>query len=101
MVIPTVGIVVSEDDRGAVPEGRLFERVHDVHHKRLLVQGIRVAGMRILIGRGFQEAYRCQIPRLQRIEEVVDVVLMVCRIAVNPMFATLVGRVCARFCVLA
>src|SRR5262249_45745430 len=50
------------------------------HQEVLLVERIGVAGMAILEGRGLEEAYRRQVAGVERVEEVVDVVLMVARL---------------------
>ena len=46
-------------------------------HELLFQQRIGVARMTVHVGRRFEEADRRQVARIQRVEEVVDVVLVV------------------------
>jgi len=48
-VVPTVGIIPSDDDRRVLPLLRLHEGVDDVHDKDLFVDRIRIGGMAVLV----------------------------------------------------
>ena len=75
--------------------GRLLQEVDGVHDERLLVERIGVAGVAILIAGGLQEADRREVAGVDRVKEVVHVVLVVAGVAVAVRSsATEVGRVC-------
>src|SRR5437868_12566674 len=77
VVVPAVGIVIGDNYRRAVPKRRRLKRVNSVHEEGLLIERIRVHGMSVLVGRGFQETYGWQISRIQGFEKVGDVVLVI------------------------
>ena len=79
MIVPAVGVIVHNDDRGAAPAGLQFEEVDGIDDKGLLIQRIGVPGMAVLIGWRLQEADCGKVACRDRSEEVVDIVLVVCR----------------------
>src|SRR5947209_12146529 len=78
MIVPTIGIIPGNHNCGLVPLLGLLQQVDDVDDKRLLVQRTRVTRVTILEARSFQVADCRKISGLDCVEEVVDVVLMVC-----------------------
>ncbi|ABA52723.1 hypothetical protein BURPS1710b_A2343 [Burkholderia pseudomallei 1710b] len=77
MVVPAVRVVIRDDHRGARPVGLLLQEVDDLRHELLLVERIRVAGVRVLRGGRLQEADRREVARLHGREEVVRIVLVI------------------------
>ena len=59
----------------------LLQKIDHIHHECLLVERIGISGMAILESGRLQEAYRRKVTGFQRVEEVLDIVLMVGRIA--------------------
>ncbi len=81
MIVPAVGIVVGDDDRGAGPVGALLQEVDGVDDERLLVERIGVAGVSVLVAGRLQEADGGKVARGDGVEEVVSIVLVVAGIA--------------------
>ena len=80
VVVPAVGIVIGDDHRRVRPFGALLQRIDDAHDESLLVDGVGIAGMSILIGRRLEEAHGRKIPRVERVEKVMNVIGMIRRI---------------------
>ena len=55
VVIPAVGVVVQDHDRGVVPIRRLLQEVDHVDDERLLVEWIGVSGVTVLISGRFRK----------------------------------------------
>ena len=51
MVVPAVGVVVGDDDRGVLPIGQLLQGVDRLDEELLLVERVGVAGVTVLVGR--------------------------------------------------
>ena len=71
MVVPTVGVIVEDDYRRALPGGLLLQEVDQRNQKGLLIQRIGVSGMAVLVGLRLDEADRREIARLNGTLEVV------------------------------
>src|SRR6266568_2922666 len=76
VVVPAVGVVVGDHDRGGPPELGLLDLVDRVHQEVLLVQRVGVAGVAVLVLRRLQEADRRHVPGAERGVEVRQVVLV-------------------------
>src|SRR6202034_2859823 len=83
VVVPAVRVVVSDNHSVVCPVLRLLQGIDDSGHERLLVQRIGVASVAVLVARGLQEADGGKIAGLDRVEEVVGIVLVICRVAVD------------------
>ncbi len=70
MVVPTVGVIVQDDHRRALPRRLLLQEVDQRNQEGLLVQRIGVSGMAVLKGLRLDEAYRREIARLNGTLEV-------------------------------
>src|SRR5208283_6081211 len=81
MIVPAVGVVPVDDDCRARPIGQLRQEVDDVHDELLLVNGVRIAGVAFLIAGRFQEADLRVISSVNRVKEIMDVVLVISRVA--------------------
>src|SRR5262249_37495705 len=77
VIVPAVRIIVHDDDGRAAPIVGLLDCVDGCYDELLLIERVRVAGVAVLVGRGFQEANRWQIAVLEGGEEIGDVVLVV------------------------
>ncbi len=77
----------------------LLQEVDDLNDESLLIQRVRIACMAVLVPRSLQKAYRREVPRFYRGEEVVRIVLMVRLIVVEPIVRTDEGRRCFGFAV--
>ena len=77
MVVPAVRVVVRDHDRRRLPVAALLDGGDDLDDERLLVDGIGVARVPVLVGRRLQVADGGEVAALQRVEEVVAVVLVV------------------------
>ena len=80
MVVPAVGVVIEDDHGDLRPFRALLQRVDDMHEEILLVERVGIAGMAVLERRCLQEAHRRQVVGTERIEEVVNVVIVVGRL---------------------
>ena len=67
---------------GVRPFRPLLEKVDHLNDKVLFVERRRVAGMSILISRGFQVADGREVSGIHGVKEVVDVVLVIGGVAV-------------------
>lgn len=81
MVIPAVRIIVVDDDGRVRPIRRALEQIDHVHDERLFVDGIGVAGVAILESGSFQIAHGGHVASADGGVEIIDVVLMIRRIA--------------------
>ena len=70
VIVPTVGIVPRDDDRGFIPFRQRLQKIHRVDDERLLIQGRRIARVTVLRAVGLQVAYRRQISRQGRLLEI-------------------------------
>src|SRR5258706_8492168 len=77
MVVPSIGIVVHDSDRGAAPLGPGLQEVDYVDQESLLIQRIGITGMPVLVSRGLEEAHCREIACLDRGIKVVQVIIMV------------------------
>src|SRR5205823_3224259 len=77
VVVPAVGVVVGDDDRGRRPELGLLQLVDLLREEGLLVQRVGVARVTVLVLARLEVADGRQVPRLQRGVEVGQVVLVV------------------------
>ena len=77
VVVPAVGIVVSDNHRGGIPLRGILQLVYVVGDKGLLVQRIRIAGVAVLVVSGLQEGHGRQVALLDCGVEVLQVVLVV------------------------
>src|SRR6266852_1032406 len=78
MVIPAVGVVISDNDRGVLPCLQLLKMVDSLDHKGLLRQRIRIARVAILESTGLYETDCGQMSRIGGRPEVNQVILVVC-----------------------
>src|SRR5580698_2853544 len=83
VIVPTVGVVIRDDDGGAGPVRRLLERVDHGDHPGLLIERVGVTGVAILIARRLQERDGGKNALAQRGEEIRGVVLVVGRTGVS------------------
>ena len=83
VVIPAVRVVVGDDHGGVGPVLLLLQEVDNVDDERLLVERIGVAGVAVLVARRLEEADCRKVAGVNGVEEVVRVVLVVCRVAVD------------------
>ena len=83
VVIPSVGVVISDDHSGVRPILLLLQEVDHGGHECLLVQRIRVARVAILITGRLEEADGGKVAGVDRVVEVMHVVLMIRRVSVN------------------
>ena len=95
MVVPAIGVVVGDDHRGVLPVRLLLQEVDDVDDEGLLVQRIGVAGVAVLVAGRLEEADGREIAGVDRIVEVMHVVLVVCAVTVAADLCAEVGRVCS------
>src|SRR5262249_569546 len=77
MVVPTIGVIVEDEDSRILPFRTPHEEVDRFDHERLFIQRIRVLGVTVLESGGLQERDLRHVARVHRIEEIVDVVLMI------------------------
>ena len=77
VVVPAIGIVISDDDCGGIPLRGVLQLVDVVGDKRLLIQRIGVASVAILVVGGLEEGDGRQIALLDGGIEVREVVLVV------------------------
>src|SRR5258708_1910125 len=77
MIVPSVRIVISDNDQRAVPLRTRLDEVDRVDDKSLLVERSGVARMAVLKAIGLQERYRGKVARAHRVEEVMQVILMI------------------------
>src|SRR5882724_10502878 len=77
VVIPAIGVVIHNYDRGALPLWSGLQAVDDIHHKTLFVELIRVPWMSIVHTLGFQVANRRKLPIGYSSPEIREVILMI------------------------
>src|SRR5208282_3174632 len=77
MIIPTVGVVVGDDNRGALPLGRLFQKVDHVDDIGLFVQRIGITGVAVLNRDGFQEADCGHVAGRDGRGEILDIIFVI------------------------
>src|SRR5260370_19834084 len=83
MVVPSIGIVVHDDDRCAAPLGPRLQEVDHIDHEGLLIQWVGITSMPVLGSRRLEETYRREIARLHRSVKVVYIIIVVCRTALS------------------
>src|SRR6202167_5619416 len=83
VLIPAVGLVISDDYGGARPILLLLQEVDDGGDEGRLVQRIGVTGVTVLITRSRKEADRGEVAGVDSVVEIVSVVLVICRVAVD------------------
>src|SRR5277367_2220662 len=83
VVIPAVGVVISDDYGGARPILLLLQEVDDGGDEGLLVQRIGVAGVTVLITRSLKVADRGEVAGVDSVVEIVSVVLVIGWVAIN------------------
>src|SRR5258708_31654987 len=76
MVVPSVGVVIHDYHRRAVPSGQLFQKVDRIYQESVLVQRVGVSGVAVLIAGCLQETHCRQIASGRRAEETISVVLV-------------------------
>src|SRR5580704_1374262 len=81
MIVPTVGVVVGDDDGGVAPVLGLRQEVDGVDDESLFIKRIGVAGVTVLIAGGLQEADGREVAGIDGVEEIVGVVLVIAGIA--------------------
>src|SRR5580658_5846409 len=81
MIVPAIGIVIEHNQRRIWPLRLALEEVSDLNHELLLIQRIGIARMGVLNSDGFEEAYGRKVSGTNRGKEVVDVVVVIGRIA--------------------
>ncbi len=79
MVIPTIRIVVSDDDCSVFPVRLLLQKVEHGGNERLLINRIGITWVRILEGWCLQETHRREIARFYRGKKVIHAILMIRR----------------------
>src|SRR6185503_6948872 len=77
VVVPAVGVVIGDDDRGVLPLRKLLQVVDGVDDKPLLVNGIGIGCVAILVAGGLQETHAGQLARISGRPEGRQVVLVV------------------------
>ena len=77
MIVPTIRIVIGDDNRGICPETRLLDGIDGIDYELLFQYGIGIGGMTVLVTRCFQETDGRQVISIKRIKKVVDIVLVV------------------------
>src|SRR5258708_14292170 len=77
MIVPSVRIVIRNNDQRAVPLRTRLEEVDRVDDKSLLIERTRVAGMAVLEAIGLQKRYGREVAGAYRVEEVVQAILMI------------------------
>jgi hypothetical protein len=77
MVIPTIGVVVGDEDRRVVPVLRVLDRVDLFDEEFLFVEWIGVGGVAVLGRRRLEEGDLRHVPRFDGLFEPFDVVLVV------------------------
>src|SRR5258708_22436842 len=77
MIVPSVRIVIRNNDQRVVPLRTRLDEVDRVDDKGLLVERTGVARMAILEAIGLKKRYRRKIARAYRVEEVMQVILMI------------------------
>ena len=80
MIVPAVGVIIENDDGSFRPFRALLQGIDDANHEMLLVERVRISGMPVLERRGLQETHGRQVARLERGEEVIDVIIVIGRI---------------------
>src|SRR5260370_1309275 len=83
MVVPSIGIVVHDDDRCAAPLGLRLQEVDHIDHEGLLIQWVGITSMPVLVSRRLEETYRREIARFDRSIKVVYIIIVVCRTGVS------------------
>ncbi len=78
VVIPTIGIVIGNDDDRVAPLRSLLDDIDRMHKECLLIQRIGVAGVAVAISGGLKKADGGKVSGLYRVEKIVNVVLVVC-----------------------
>jgi hypothetical protein len=81
MVVPASGVIPGRDNSSALPFLQSLEAIDKIDEEGLLDQGIRIARVAILMGRGLDKTDRRKIVSRDSVSEVCDVVLMVRLIA--------------------
>ena len=81
MVVPASRVIPGQYDGSVLPFLQSFETIDKIDQEGLQDQGIRIAGVAILIGGGLDKADRGKILRRDSVPEVCDIVLMVRLIA--------------------
>src|SRR5580698_794581 len=83
VVIPAVRVIVKNDDCSAAP-GRLFlQEVDQLYNRELFIQGIGVASVPILNPDVLDKAHGREIACLHRMDEIIDVIVVVGRATVS------------------
>src|SRR5437764_324817 len=77
MVIPAVGVVISDNDRCVLPCLKLLKMVDSIDHEGLVCQRIRIARVAILESSGLYETVCGQMSRIRGRPEVNQVILVV------------------------
>src|SRR5215469_14454190 len=77
MVVPTIRVIVENDDRSAAPCGLLLQKVDQIHDEGLFIQRIRVSGVAVLESLRLQKTHSREIARLNSGEEIVEIVLVI------------------------
>ena len=77
MVVPSVRIVVGEENGGAAPQRRLLKLVKGSHDKELFIQWRRVASVAVLGSLGLQETHVRELTYCEHVKEVRQVILVV------------------------
>ena len=83
VVVPAVRVVVGDDHSGIRPVLLLLQEIDNVDDERLLVERIGVAGVAVLVARRLEEADSGEVAGIDGVVEVVRIVLVVCRVAVE------------------
>src|SRR5579863_6036592 len=81
MIVPSVGVVVRDEYRGALPLWTLHDEVDRIDEELLLIERIGVLSVAVLEARRLQKSDLRHVAGAGRIKEVVDVVLMVGAVA--------------------
>src|SRR5580704_516418 len=77
MVVPTVGVIVVDYHRRAVPIRLALQEINYIDDELLLVQWIGVTRMAILVSRRLQETHRGKVPGLNSRVEIQNVILVI------------------------
>jgi hypothetical protein len=80
VVIPPIRIVVGDEDDRVLPFGSLLNPVDGDYQECLLIQRIGIARVAIAISGRLEKTHCWKISRLHRVEEIVEIILMMGRL---------------------
>src|SRR5580700_8351819 len=84
MIVPSVRIVIGNNNRRVLPLRLRFEKVDRVDDEVLLIERVGVAGMSVLVAGRLEKTHCGKVAHIDSIEKVMSVILMIGHVAVGP-----------------